>query len=97
MRLATIRTASGTGAVRIDGDEAIECGESDVGALLASADWAARAGAADGPRHQIFQALGIDELDMQEALEVGRRSLPEGEPVAAAVPGVASCDRAAPG
>jgi len=53
MRLATIRTASGTSAVRIDGDEAIECGASDVGTLLASADWEAQAGAADGPRHRM--------------------------------------------
>jgi acylpyruvate hydrolase len=53
MRLATIRTASGTSAVRIDGDEAIECGASDVGTLLANADWRARAGAADGPRHRM--------------------------------------------
>jgi acylpyruvate hydrolase len=53
MRLATIRTASGTSAVRIDGDEAIECGVSDVGTLLASADWRARASAADGPRHRM--------------------------------------------
>ena len=53
MRLATIRTESGTSAVRIDGDEAVECGASDVGTLLASADWRARAGAADGPRHPL--------------------------------------------
>jgi acylpyruvate hydrolase len=53
MRLATIRTASGTSAVRIDADLAIECGASDVGALLAIEDWQAKAGAADGPRHRI--------------------------------------------
>ena len=53
MRLATIRTESGMSAVRIDGDEAVECGASDVGTLLASADWRARAGAADGPRHRM--------------------------------------------
>jgi len=53
MRLATIRTASGTSAVRIHGDEAIECGASDVGTLLASADWEAQAGAADAPRHRM--------------------------------------------
>ena len=35
MRLATIRTGSGTSAVRIDGDQAIECGAGDVGTLLA--------------------------------------------------------------
>src|SRR5258708_24934267 len=51
MRLGTIRTASGTSAVRIDGDLAIEIGASDVGALLAAADWRAQAGAAGGPPH----------------------------------------------
>jgi acylpyruvate hydrolase len=53
MRLATIRTASGTSAVRIDGDLATEIGAGDVGALLAAGDWQARAAAADGPRHRI--------------------------------------------
>jgi len=53
MRLGTIRTASGTSAVRIDSDLAIEIGASDVGALLAVADWRAQAGAADGPQHRI--------------------------------------------
>jgi acylpyruvate hydrolase len=53
MRLGTIRTASGTSAVRIDGDLAIEIGASDVRALLAAGDWRALAGAADGPRHRI--------------------------------------------
>jgi acylpyruvate hydrolase len=52
MRLATIRTASGTSAVRIDGDVAIECGARDVGELLAAADWRTKAGSADGPRHR---------------------------------------------
>jgi len=36
MRLGTIRTASGTSAVRIDGDLAVEIGASDVGALPSS-------------------------------------------------------------
>jgi acylpyruvate hydrolase len=53
MRLGTIRTASGTSAVRIDGDLAIEIGASDVRALLAAGDWRAHAGAADGPQHRI--------------------------------------------
>src|SRR5206468_727496 len=53
MRLGTIRTASGTSAVRIDGDLAIEIGASDVGSLLAAGDWRAQAGAAGGPRHRI--------------------------------------------
>ena len=53
MRLGTIRTVSGTSAVRIDGDRAIEIGASDVGTLLAAGDWRALAGSADGPRHRI--------------------------------------------
>ena len=53
MRLGTIRTASGSSAVRIDGDLAIEIGASDVGVLLAAGDWRALAGAADGPQHRI--------------------------------------------
>ncbi len=53
MRLGTIRTVSGTSAVRIDGDLAIEIGASDVGTLLAAGDWRALAGSADGPRHRI--------------------------------------------
>src|SRR5260370_2118606 len=53
MRLGTIRRASGTRAVRIDGDLAIETGASDGGALLGAADWRAQAGAADGPQHRI--------------------------------------------
>ena len=39
MRLATIRVADGTRAVRIDGGQAVETGHSDVGALLAAPDW----------------------------------------------------------
>jgi acylpyruvate hydrolase len=51
MRLATIRTADGTRAVRVDGDRAVETGHPDVGALLAEPDWRAVAEAADGPTH----------------------------------------------
>jgi acylpyruvate hydrolase len=46
MRLATIRTAEGTAAVRVDGDRLTELGFPDVGALLARADWADVASAA---------------------------------------------------
>jgi acylpyruvate hydrolase len=53
MRLATTRTQSGTSAVRIDADEAVECGAPDVGALLAAGHWRARAATADGPRHPV--------------------------------------------
>ncbi len=51
MRLATIRTAGGTRAVRVDGDRAVETGHADVGELLATPDWRAVAEAADGPAH----------------------------------------------
>ena len=39
MKLATLRTASGTQAVRVDDDRLIEIGSPDVGALLAMPDW----------------------------------------------------------
>lgn len=53
MRLATIRTPAGTRAVRLDGDVAVETGHGDVGALLATDDWANAAVAADGSRHDV--------------------------------------------
>ena len=51
MRLATIRTGSGTRAVRIDGDRATETGHADVGALLQDPDWRTVAEAATGAAH----------------------------------------------
>ncbi len=51
MRLATIRTPTGTRAVRVDGDAAVETGHADVGGLLRDPDWRSVAGAADGDRH----------------------------------------------
>ncbi|MDQ4116373.1 MAG: fumarylacetoacetate hydrolase family protein [Actinomycetota bacterium] len=53
MRLATIRTATGTRAVRVDADAAVETGESDVRALLERPDWAEHAAAAAGPVHDV--------------------------------------------
>ena len=53
MRLTTIRTDGGTRAARVEGDEAVEIAASDVGALLADPDWAARARAANGPRRRL--------------------------------------------
>ncbi|MEU2282955.1 fumarylacetoacetate hydrolase family protein [Streptomyces sp. NPDC013178] len=53
MKLATIRTGSGTAAVRIDRTEAVETGHPDVGALLAEDGWQALAAAADGTRHAL--------------------------------------------
>lgn len=51
MRLATIRTATGHRAVRIDSDSATETGDADLRALLEHPDWADRAAAAAGPTH----------------------------------------------
>jgi acylpyruvate hydrolase len=53
MRLATIRHAGGTAAVRIDESSAVEIGLPDVGALLAHSDWARLAAEADGTRHDV--------------------------------------------
>ncbi|MDV7214354.1 fumarylacetoacetate hydrolase family protein [Streptomyces prunicolor] len=52
MKLATIRTASGTAAVRVDEDAAVELGAVDLGAFLARPDWRNAARTADGPRHE---------------------------------------------
>jgi acylpyruvate hydrolase len=57
MRLATIRTADGTRAVRMDDDAAVELGHADLGELLHRPGWQAEATAADGPRHDL---AGLD-------------------------------------
>jgi acylpyruvate hydrolase len=49
MRLATIRTAGGTTAVRVEDDHVVELADPDVGTLLARTDWRTHA-AADGRR-----------------------------------------------
>ena len=46
MKLATIRTADGTRAVRVDGDDLIDLGAADLGAFLAQEDWQDAAAAA---------------------------------------------------
>jgi len=51
VKLATIRTSTGTRAVRVDDTAAVETGDADVGALLQQPDWRRIAAAADGPRH----------------------------------------------
>ena len=53
MRLATIRTATGHRAVRVDANGAVETGEADVRALLERPDWAEHAAAAAGPWHAL--------------------------------------------
>lgn len=53
MRLATIRTAAGHRAVRVDGNAAVETGDADVRALLEHPDWRDRAERAAGPSHTL--------------------------------------------
>ena len=53
MRLATIRTDSGTRAVRVDDDGAVETGHGDVGELLRAPYWSDLALTADGDRHPL--------------------------------------------
>lgn len=54
MKLATIRNAGTTAAVRIDDDRAVEIrGVLNLGELLAQADWRAQAEAAAGAAHDV--------------------------------------------
>jgi acylpyruvate hydrolase len=53
MRLATVRTAEGTRAVRVEDEDAVDLGHPDLGALLRRPDWRAEAAAADGTRHDL--------------------------------------------
>src|SRR5688572_18239143 len=53
MRLATIRTATGTEAVRVDDDGAVELGANDMGEFLARPGWKTLAGNASGRRHDL--------------------------------------------
>jgi acylpyruvate hydrolase len=53
MKLATVRTPDGTTAVRLDGDEAVDLGVDDVGAVLRRDGWHEWAAAQDGPRTPI--------------------------------------------
>ena len=66
MRLATIRTATGHRAVRIDSDTATETGDADLRALLDHPDWADRAAAAAGPTHPL---AGLDYAPLIPAPE----------------------------
>lgn len=53
MKLATLRTADGTRAVRLDGDRLIDLGVPDLGALLAGPAWQRAAQAGDGPTYEL--------------------------------------------
>ncbi|MFJ8856945.1 fumarylacetoacetate hydrolase family protein [Streptomyces sp. NPDC102451] len=57
MKLATIRTADGTRAVRLDGDVHVDLGYADLGELFAGADWRDRAATASGTT---YPAEGAD-------------------------------------
>jgi acylpyruvate hydrolase len=57
MNLATIRTATGTSAVRVADGEAIELDAADVGEFLHRPNWMADAIRADGPR---LDAAGLN-------------------------------------
>jgi len=57
VKLATIRTGTGTAAVRVDADAAVELGAADLGEFLARPGWKAAAQAADGVRHDV---AGLD-------------------------------------
>ncbi|MEV6330169.1 fumarylacetoacetate hydrolase family protein [Streptomyces sp. NPDC051909] len=56
MKLATLRTAAGTRAVRLDGDVHIDLGHADLGELFAQPDWQAEAAAATGPTYPVAGA-----------------------------------------
>lgn len=53
MKLATIRTAQGLRAVRVDDDVAVETGHADVGELLRAPYWDDIARVAGGPHHSL--------------------------------------------
>src|SRR5437763_1279432 len=55
MRLATIRNESGTTAVRIEGDTAVECGATDVGDLVSSEGWEHAVAEASGAEHMVSE------------------------------------------
>ncbi|WP_218671313.1 fumarylacetoacetate hydrolase family protein [Microbispora sp. GKU 823] len=60
MKLATLRVDGSTRAVRLDGDRLVDLGAADLGELLASGDWAAKAAAADAGTATTYPADGAD-------------------------------------
>ncbi|GHH30395.1 fumarylacetoacetate hydrolase family protein [Streptomyces lanatus] len=53
MKLATLRTADGTRAVRLDGEVLVDLGHADLGELFAEADWRSRAATASGVTYPV--------------------------------------------
>jgi acylpyruvate hydrolase len=56
MRLVTIRTANGTRAGRVEGDQVVELDAPDVGSLLHEPDWRRTAAAGGGPARPLADA-----------------------------------------
>lgn len=56
MRLVTIRTAAGTRAGRVDGDQVTELDAPDVGSLLQDPDWRRMAAVGGGPARPLADA-----------------------------------------
>lgn len=53
MKLATLRTADGTRAVRLNGDTLVDLGYADLGELFAEDDWQGKATAASGTAYPV--------------------------------------------
>ncbi|MER5597000.1 fumarylacetoacetate hydrolase family protein [Streptomyces sp. NPDC002265] len=60
MKLATLRTADGTRAVRLDGDVLVDLGHSDLGELFAQPDWQAQAQAKTAASGATYPVDGAD-------------------------------------
>ncbi|RVU28426.1 FAA hydrolase family protein [Streptomyces antnestii] len=56
MKLATLRTANGTRAVRLDGEVHVDLGYADLRELFAEDDWQAKAAAASGTTYPVADA-----------------------------------------
>ncbi|TWV53497.1 fumarylacetoacetate hydrolase family protein [Streptomyces misionensis] len=53
MKLATLRTADGTRAVRLDGDTLVDLGYADLGELFAEDDWLGKAATTSGTAYPV--------------------------------------------
>ncbi|MFG2949652.1 fumarylacetoacetate hydrolase family protein [Streptomyces adustus] len=60
MKLATLRTADGTRAVRLDGDVLVDLGHSDLGELFAQPDWQTQAQAKSAASGVTYPVDGAD-------------------------------------
>ncbi|WP_306316950.1 MULTISPECIES: fumarylacetoacetate hydrolase family protein [unclassified Streptomyces] len=60
MKLATLRTADGTRAVRLDGEVLVDLGHTDLGELFATEGWQATAATANSTTHPVHPVSGAD-------------------------------------